>query len=173
MTKNSIQLTVLTLVLILAQAVVFNRVCLFGVAVPLLYVYALFKLPVNLNVNWVLTVGFLLGLSVDVFYDTYGVNALACTVAAMMRRPVLRLYMLRGDEPVDQVPSQASLGRSVYLKYMVTMTLLFCLLVFVIQSFTFFNFWRLTLRVVFSTVLTMALMLGVDCLYVRRREKRL
>ncbi len=91
----------------------------------------------------------------------------------MMRRPVLRLYMLRGDEPVDQVPSQASLGRSVYLKYMVTMTLLFCLLVFVIQSFTFFNFWRLTLRVVFSTVLTMALMLGVDCLYVRRREKRL
>lgn len=173
MSKSSIQLTVLTLVLILAQGIVFNSICLFGVAVPVVFVYALFKLPVNLSVNWVLTIGFLLGLSVDVFSDTQGVNALACTLVAMMRRPVLRLYLPRGEEPADPIPSSSSLGRPVYLKYLVTMTFLSCLLIFVIESFTFFYFWRLVLRVICSTILSVALMLGLDCLFVGRREKRL
>ncbi len=173
MNKSAITLTVLTLVLILVQGVVFNHICLFGVAVPIVFVYALFKLPVNLSVNWVLTVGFLLGLTVDMFSDTYGMNALACTVAAMLRRPVLRLYMSRGDEPADQIPSAYSLGRSVYARYLLTMTLLYCALIFTIESFTFFNIWRLLLRIVSSTVLSVAIMFGIDCLISNRREKRL
>lgn len=174
MTKSTIQLTILTLVLILAQGVIFNHICLFGVAVPFVFVYALIKLPINLNVNWVLTFGFFLGLTVDVFSDTYGMNATACTIAAMLRRPVLRLYMARGDEPADPVPSPATLGRGVYMKYELTMALLFCLLIFVIESFTFFNIWLLILRVVCSTLLTTALMAGIDSLFLRRRyEKRL
>ena len=173
MTKSTIQLTVLTTVLILAQGIVFNHICLFGVAVPLVFIYALLKLPVTLTVNWVLTIGFAIGLSVDIFSDTYGMNALACTLLAMCRRPVLRLYMPRGEEPADPVPSSASIGRSVYLKYLVTLTLLFCIFIFVIESFTFFNIWRLILRIICSAVLSVALMLGLDCLFSRRREKRL
>ena len=109
MTKSTIQLTVLTIVLILAQGIVFNHICLFGVAVPLVFIYALLKLPVTLTVNWVLTICFAIGLSVDIFSDTYGMNALACTLLAMCRRPVLRLYMPRGEEPADPVPSSASI----------------------------------------------------------------
>lgn len=173
MNKSAITLTVLTLVLILAQGIVFNHICLFGVAVPVVFVFALFKLPVNLSVNWTLTIGFLLGLTVDMFSDTYGMNTLACTVAAMLRRPVLRLYMPRGDEPADPVPSARSLGSAVYFKYLITMTLLYCVMIFVIESFTFFYFCRLLLRIVFSTALSVAIMLGIDCLITRQREKRL
>nr|MBD5376507.1 rod shape-determining protein MreD [Bacteroides sp.] len=173
MTKNFIQLAVLTLALVLAQGIVFNHICLFNVAVPVVFVYALFKLPITLSVNWVLTFGFLLGLTVDMFSDTYGMNALACTITAMLRRPVLRLYMPRGDEPADPIPSIRSIGQSVYLKYLLTMTLIYCILIFTIETFTFFNFWRLILRIIFSTILSLAVMLGVDCLFSSGREKRL
>lgn len=173
MSKTAVQMFALALVLILAQGIVFNHVCLFNVAMPVVFVYVLFKLPVTLNVNWVLITGFLLGLIVDAFSDTYGMNALACTIAAMLRRPVLRLYMPRGDEPSDAVPSPHSLGRPGYTKYLVTMTLLYCILIFTIQAFTFFNFWLLLLRIIFSTLLSCAVMFGIDSLFTNQREKRL
>ena len=68
------------------------------VAVPFVFIYVLVRLPLNLSVNWVLTIGFLTGLSVDIFANTQGMNALACTILAMSRRNVLHLYFPREDE---------------------------------------------------------------------------
>lgn len=173
MNKTGIQQLITALLLILAQAVVFDNICLFNVAVPMVFVYIIFKLPVMLNVNYVLTVGFITGLLVDVFADTYGMNALACTVTAMLRKPVLRLYVPRGEDLSSTVPSFHSLGRATYLKYMLTMTLIYCTLIFVIEAFTFFNFPLTIVRILASTALTMLLMMAIDCLTAARHEKRL
>lgn len=173
MSKNDLQAIIMGLVLILAQAIVFDNVCLFNVAVPFVFIYVIFKLPMTMGVNSVLIISFLLGLMIDIFADTYGMNALASTVTAMTRRGVLNLYIQRGDEPADPVPSFKSIGRGPYIKYMATMTLIYCVLIFAIESFTFFNFWLTVARVTASTALSLVLMLGVDFLTVRRREKRL
>ena len=67
MSKNSLQLLGITLILILAQVIVLNHVCLFGVAVPFAFLYVLLRLPVSLSQNWALTIGFCLGLVIDIF----------------------------------------------------------------------------------------------------------
>lgn len=157
----------------LAQVMVFNHICLFNVAVPMVFIYMLVRLPITLSVNWMLTIGFFLGLTVDIFSDTYGMNTLACTVEAMMRKPILRLYVPREEDLTRPEPSMYSLGTATYLKYLLTMTLLYCSLIFLIEAFTFFNPVRLLLRIVFSTILSMALMVGIDSFMTPQSEKRL
>ncbi len=173
MSKTTLQFLLLGFILVLAQVVVFNHICLFNVAVPMVFFYLIIRLPITLSINWALTIGFFFGLIVDIFSDTYGMNALACTIEAMLRRPILRLYVPREEDLTRPEPSMYSLGTSAYLKYLLTMTLLYCTLIFLIEAFTFFNPIQLGLRIVTSTMLSMVLMLGIDSLMTPRSEKRL
>lgn len=173
MSKTTLQFILLGIVLVLAQVIVFNHVCLFNVAVPLVFIYLIIRLPITLSLNWVLTISFGLGLVVDIFSDTYGMNTVACTILGALRRPVLRLYVPREEDLTRPEPSMLSLGVAVYIKYLLSMTLIYCTLIFVIEVFTFFNPLQLVLRIVFSTLLSLLIMLGIDTLMTPRSEKRL
>lgn len=168
MTKTVLQFAILFIVLVLAQAVVFNNICLFNVAVPFVFIYFIIRLPITLNTNWVLTLAFLLGLSVDVFTNTQGMNALACTLLAISRRSVLHLYFPREDELSNPQPSVNSLGMLVYVRYLLSLTLLYCLLIFTIEACSFFMPVLFVLRVACSTLLTFLLLLGLDLLISQR-----
>ncbi len=173
MNRTAINLTLFAIGLVLAQAVLFNHVCLFGVAVPFVFIYVILRCPVTLSIPYVLTASFFIGLGVDIFSDTQGMNALSCTILGMMRKPVLRLYFPREDDLTDPEPSIKSLGMGVYMKYILSMSLIYCTLIFAIEAFTFFMPLRMILRIVFSTVLTTLLIAGLDSLAVKRHEKRL
>ncbi|MCF0214182.1 MAG: rod shape-determining protein MreD [Muribaculaceae bacterium] len=174
MAKTAFYLVVLTLVLLLAQVVVFNHMCLFNVAVPMVFIFALIKMPVSINVNWLMTIGFFMGLFVDVFADTYGMNSLSMTLLSVLRRPVMSLYLPRGEElPDDTMPSIKVFGVGTFVKYITTLTLLFCTIVFVIEAFSLLNFWLLIARIIFSTVLSVVIMLAIESLFKGQSEKRL
>lgn len=173
MSKSSFQLIVIALILILVQVIVLNHVCLFNVAVPFAFIYVILRLPVNLSQNWALTIGFALGLIIDIFSDTSGLNALCCTVITALRKPVLRLYFPREDELSDPCPSISSLGAASYIKYALSMSLIYSTMVFIIEAFALFNFFSFILRIVSSTILTTLLLLGIDGLTLRKNEKRL
>lgn len=168
MTKTISQFSILFIVLTLLQAMVFNNVCLFNVAVPFVFIYFIVYLPVTLSVNWVLTLSFLAGLTVDIFANTQGMNSLACTVVAMCRRGILHSFFPREDELSIPEPSIRSLGQEVYMKYLFMMTLLYCTVIFLVEAFSFFDPLRLILRIVSSTLLTFLLILGIDSVMSRR-----
>ncbi|MCF0218742.1 MAG: rod shape-determining protein MreD [Muribaculaceae bacterium] len=167
-------LVILSLVLLLTQVVIWNHICLFNVAVPLVYIYIIMKLPVSLHVNWVMTIGFLCGLFVDVFADTYGINALSMTLMSALRRPVMRLYLPRDASfAEDALPSIRVFGTGVFVKYALTLTLIFCILVFVIEAFAFMQVLLLLMRIFFSTLLTFILILAIESIFTGKSEKRL
>lgn len=173
MAKTFIRYILMYVILVVSQAVVFNHICLFGVAIPLVFIYLIIKLPMTLSNNWTMTVGFLLGVTIDILSDTQGMNALACTTTAGMRRSVLRLYFPREEEMSDSTPSMRSLGEAVFLKYAFSITVLYCALFFIIESFTFFNPVRLILKIVSSSLLTFIIIFAIDSLTSKNREKRL
>lgn len=173
MSKSSLQMLAITLVLILAQVVVLNRICLFGVAVPLAFIYIILRLPVNLSKEWLFTISFFVGFTIDIFSDTGGINTLSCTLLAALKRPTLRLYFPRDDELTDPFPSIGSLGLVTYFKYALSMSALYCLMVFLVESLSLFRFWHLILCICSSTILTTIMLIGIDSLTLPRREKRL
>ena len=168
MTKTIIQFSILFVVLVLLQAMVFNNICLFNVAVPFVFIYFIIYLPLTLSVNWVLTLAFIAGLSVDIFANTQGMNSLACTIIAMSRHSILHFYFPREDELSIPEPSVRSLGQEVYMKYLFTIVLIYCITIFMVEAFSFFDFWRLLLRIICSTILTFFLLLGLDSVVSRR-----
>lgn len=169
MTKEILKYLLLFLILVVAQVIVFNHLCLFNVAVPLVFIYFIIKLPVNLPVNWALTFSFLIGLTVDIFSNTQGMNALACTILAAVRIPVLRLYFPREDDMTNPEPSLRTLGPGVYMKYLISTVAIYCALFFFIEAFTFYNWTLMLMRILASTLLTFIILLAFDSLTAKSR----
>lgn len=173
MSKTILQFILKCLLLILAQVVIFNNMVLFNAIVPFVFIYIIVSAPVTWSVNAVLSIGFFTGLAVDIFSNTQGVNALACTILAFLRSPIFYLYMQRDDDLSGFKPSQRSMGSPAFMKYTLTMALVYCLLVFGIDAFAVFNFWRFILQVVGSTLFTTLIIYALDSIFTRRHEKRL
>jgi rod shape-determining protein MreD len=169
MTKEILKYLVLFVLLIVLQVVVFNHLCLFNVAVPLIFIYFIIKLPVTLPTNWALTFSFLIGLLVDIFSNTQGMNALACTVMAACRLPLLRLYFPREEDMTNPEPSLRTLGPSVYMKYLITVVTFYCMLFFFIEAFTFYNWTLMLLRILASSLLTFIIILAFDSITAGKR----
>ena len=170
MSKSILQSIALFIVLALIQVLVCNNISIFGFATPYVFIYVILRLPVTLHRNWVMLIGFLAGVIIDIFGNTAGMNALACTLLGAMRDPMIKLYVAHDDEISDPVPSAKSLGPGVYLKYMFSMTLLFCLLVTFIEAFTLNNALLSLYRAAGCTALTFVIMLGIDALATAKKD---
>ena len=142
------------LILIPAQAVFFNHLVLFNVAVPLTFIFVIVTLPITYSANRAMTIGFLLGLAVDALSNTPGVNALCCTLLAFMRKPIFHLYVPTDNDLAEQRPSLRTMDTASFLKYALTMCVVYCLLLFTIEAFQIFNFRLYLLRVVTSSLYT-------------------
>lgn len=169
MAKEILKFLFLFIALTLCQVVVFNHICLFDVAIPLVFIYFIIKLPVTLGVNWAMTICFLLGLTIDMFSNTQGMNALACTILSVCQVPVLNLYLPRQDDLGNPEPSIRTLGAAVFMKYALTLTLIYCTLFFIIEAFAFFNVLMMLLKIVSSTILTFVVIMAIDGITASRR----
>ena len=172
MTKTVIQFIVLFLALLLLQLVC-NKIVLFNVAMPIVFIYLILRLPVNLHGGWVLTIAFFTGLLLDIFTNTPGMNSLACTILAAVRRPVFNLFVSHESDMNIPIPSVDSMGVSDYFKYMASLVTLYCALIFLIQAFTLHNIVLTLARIAASSALSIIIIFGLDSLVSTRREKRL
>ena len=172
MTKTVIQFIVLFVAMILLQLVC-NKIVLWGIAMPVVFIYLILRLPVNLHDGWVLTIAFFTGLLLDIFNNTPGMNALACTIMAAARRPVFNLFVSRENDMNIPIPSVDSMGVGDYFKYMATLVTLYCALIFMIQAFSLHNIGLTLARIAGSSVLSIIIIFGLDGLVSTRREKSL
>jgi len=168
MDKSVISNILILTCLILVQTLVCNNIMLFNVAMAFVFIYVIIRLPMDLSVNLLLTWAFLSGLAVDAFADTPGVNSLACTLLAMLKRPMLYAYIPRDDSTKNIVPSLSSLGLAVYGKYLFSMATVYCLLAFTIEYFNFADVKEIVIVSGASALLTFLILLGIDSLMARK-----
>lgn len=173
MTKTVLTFILKAVLLILAQAVIFNNIVLFNVAMPLVFIYLIISMPITWSTNASTTIGFVTGLAIDIFSNTLGTNALACTILAFARKPIFHLYMQQDEDLSGMKPSQRSMGSSAFMKYALTMTLAYCIMVFLIDAFAVFNPLRFLAQVIGSTAYTFIIIYALDSIFTRQNEKRL
>lgn len=173
MNKTALHYIFLFIVIMLAQGIVFNNLVLFNCAMPFVFVYLILSMPITWSTNICLLAGFLTGLCADALADTYGMNTLCCTLVTFMRKPLIHLYIQRDDDLAGQCPGMRSMGTEAYLKYAATVVPIYCILVFLIEAFSFFNFWRLLTRILASSAYTLLVIYAIDSLYLNRREKKI
>lgn len=157
--------------ILLAQVLICNHIVLFGVAMPLMLVYFIIRMPMDMNASLLLTLSFLLGLLTDICGDTVGVNALACTITAALKRPAFYAYVQHDDRMNQVTPNVATLGMATYCKYMLTLVAIYALLVFAIEYFSFADVKQIAVMTAGSSVLTFLLILGLDSIITVRRQR--
>ena len=101
-----------------------------------------------------LFVGFGYGLLVDVFFDSPGLHAAACTLLAYLRPQVISFITPSGGYDEHTPISIHILGPRWIISYALLLIGAHHFLLFFLEVYTFQNFFTTLLRVVFSTVLT-------------------
>ena len=153
--------------LVLIQALLLNNMCLFGLATPFIYVYFLLAIDKDVDRNALMALAFLLGLSVDVFSNTPGVNAGASVFIAFMRPGLLRLFSPR-DEYENFEPGIYTLGVWAFIRYAFVTILLHHTVLYLLEAFAFANIGYLLLRSLCSALLTVLLVVVVE--FVRHKR---
>jgi rod shape-determining protein mreD len=168
MNKEILKLTVLFILMLLVQVLICNHIALFNVAIPVVFIYFIIRLPIAMGKGWLFTLAFLMGLCVDICSDTPGVNSLASTLLAAFKRPIYYAYVQRDDKTKNLIPSISALGVATYCKFLVTMVGVYCLMAFTIEYFNFADVKEIVILSAASCCLTFIILLAIDCLIIRK-----
>lgn len=161
MAIDTLRRVFLFLILCLAQALLLNRIQLFNCAIPLLYVYFVIMFPRNYPKWGILLWSFAMGLTVDMFANTPGVASASLTLIGALQPYLLMPFLPR--EPEENHPSSAAaLGWGKFLFLVLVMVLLYCMLFFTLEAFTFFNWLHWLMCVGGSTLLTTLLIMTFE-----------
>ena len=146
--------------LVLLQVLILNNVHIAGYATPFLYIYLILKFESDTPRNALMLWAFFLGLAVDVFSDTPGMNA-AATVLLAFLRPTFLLFVPR-DTLDTLVPAIRTMGILPFLKYLVVSVLIHHGLLLTLEFFSFAHIGTLLLRIAASTLLTVTCIMAVE-----------
>lgn len=147
--------------LVLLQVLVLNHIHIYEYATPLLYIYFILSLDVNVSRNSLLGWAFALGLTIDLFCNTPGMNAAAATLLAFVRNPLLRIQTVR-DIPEEATPDMRQIGFLPYLRYVLICTFLYVIILQLIDTFSLFSWKLFTLKVISDAVMTVLFILCVN-----------
>lgn len=164
MNKSAIIFTLLFVGLVIAQALILNHIVLFNCAICFAFIYFIISLPLSVKSNMLLSLSFLLGLSVDMLSDTPGLNALSCTVLGALKRPVFFSYEQHDDQKRNVAPSIATMGPVNFSKYLFTMSAIYCIVCFFTEYAYFAEIAAILIRIGASTLFTFAVILALDAL---------
>ena len=161
MTKNTLIRLRNFVLLVLVQVLIFSRIHLFGYATACIYIIFIIKLPRHTTRNELLIWGFLLGVCVDMFCNTPGINAAAATLLGFIRNPLLTAFTQKGSTD-DFTPSVRSLRWNRYIVYSSLCTSIFFTTLFILELFTVANPLILLTSIVSSTLLTMLFTIVIE-----------
>jgi len=147
---------------VLLQILITRNIVLFNYAFCFVYIGAILLLPTEMNRTFLLILGFLTGLVVDVFYNTLGLHAAATLLIAYLK-PFWVDIQLEARGATDRVELTLSgLGLGTFLTYLLPLVLLHHATLFFIEMSHFGMLGYTLLRIGASTAFTTLLIVIIQ-----------
>lgn len=124
-----------------------------------IFIYPIFimLLPLEIPHGLLVFLGFLMGISIDIFYDTYGLHAAVMVMLSFARPLICGLMEPRGGFEVGQTLTKHSLGFRWFFRYSAVMSLLHLLLTTFLEELSLS--WFVLARVLLGFILSMLLII--------------
>ena len=116
--------------LCVVQILILNHIHLFGVAIPLLYIYFVITFHRNTPKWAILLWSFALGLAIDVFSNTPGLAAGSLTLIAVIQPYLLEMFIPR-DSMEELDVSAKILGWGNFIIFSAVLIFIFCLVEYI------------------------------------------
>ena len=159
--------------LLLLQVLVVDNVRLGYYIHPYVYVLYIFMLPFNVP-NWqLLFAGFTMGLAVDLFNGTPGLNAAATVFMAFVRPFVINAMTRRKDINENDEPSLSNMGASRFLVYALILLLVHNIVLFTLEAFSFKLIGVVFLQTLLSVFSSLMLIFIILLLFKKTKKKSL
>ena len=154
MINSILRFSLIFVVLILLQVLIFNNIQFSGYINPYIYIMFIILLPVEIPSWLLLLLSFMTGIIIDLFAGSPGMHSSASVLAGFARPAVLRIVSPRdGYEPRSE-PSMLNYGFRWFLTYTLLIVLVHHTALFYLEVFRFADFFRTLLRVLLSSLFT-------------------
>ncbi len=163
-----IQNTILFIVLVLLQVLILNNINLFGYLNPYIYIIFVILYPLRKEKGSFLFLSFLLGLSIDFFLNSGGINAAATLFIAYFRLSILT-YILRKSDFDYQLFNVNSLPFGKSITFIFLLTFIHSLIIYTLEYFSFNDFFDIIKKTAFSTIFTVTMIYFIIILFTKKR----
>lgn len=162
-----------TIILIFIQAILLNHIRLFGYFTPIVYLFPLFKLPIQ-TPKWVSVIlASLVGFFLDLLMNTPGLNMAVSSIIGLIRTPILRSLMdeeLLEEEELVIIPSNTTLTIRKYQSYLILITFIHIALLMLMEAFSI-NIFRYVLpNILGSFIISYIIFLLFDAFIIKKKE---
>jgi len=151
--------------LIFFQVLILNNINLGGYINPFFYIYFILLLPFSTPRWALLGLAFLLGLGIDIFTNTPGLNAAACIAMAFARPFVINLISTSTESLVGINPTIKNQGIKWFFYYALILILVHHLILFYLEIFRFNEFFQTMFKALISSAMTLLLVLITEYLF--------
>lgn len=156
------------ILLVLLQVLLLNNINFLGYVNPYLYVLFLVVYPFNTPQSLFLVIAFLLGLTIDTFEDSGGINAAACLVIAFIRPVFLRFSF--GVSYDYQTVKLTNTPYGARVGYVMILVFIHHFILFTLEMFDFSHIFLILKKTLFSGIFTTLLILISLTLFKTRRR---
>ncbi len=147
------------------QVIILKNAVLFQTAFCFLYIAYLLLLPVETNPLILMLIGFVMGLFIDMFYDSLGLHALSCVLIMYFRNIWLSRLTPQGGYDIGAIPGVALSGLQWFLVYAVPIILVHHAVLFFTEAGGFQYFGYTLGKILGSTLYTTMVILIVQYLF--------
>ena len=170
MTSLNFKNTVRFIFLVLFQVLILNHINLSGFINPYFYIYFILLLPFA-TPKWLLLVSaFVIGISIDFFSNTMGINAAASVMMAFARPFVIKAISTGTEYEVGERPSLKNQDIKWFVYYCVILIVIHHFVLFYLEIFRFREFFTTFLRVILSSAFTFLLVMLSEYLFYQRQK---
>ena len=147
---------------IIIQIIVVRNLVLFDVAFCYVYIAFVLLLPIEVGVMTAMLFGFVSGLFVDIFYNTFGIHAAACVFIMYIRQRWLTFLTPRGGYDIGIAPTPQALGLRWFVTYATPLILIHHALILFIEVADFQLFSFTLAKVLASVIFTLLMMVVIQ-----------
>ena len=150
-------------ILVLLQVLFLNNVQISVYLNPYVYILFIMLLPPKLPKALVLAIAFIMGFTIDVFTDSYGIHTAATVLLGYIRPSVLALVSVKGGEDLEAISiKQLKVGR--FFTYTGLLCLTHHFTLFFLEAFRFSEFLDTLGRAILSSIVSLILILIIESL---------
>jgi hypothetical protein len=160
------------IVLVFVQVFLLKNITLYNLSIPYLYILFILLLPFEIPNILLFALSFLLGLTIDAFYDTPGLHTAACVLLAFVRILFISITVQKEGFDNDPEPTLSIMGFRWFFTYALILTLFHHFFLFNLEVFRLSEIQYTLTRFILSSVFTVFLMLISGLLFFRRKERK-
>ena len=152
------------------QILLLRNLVLFNTAFCFLYIGFLLFLPIQMPKVMLLLLAFVSGITVDIFYDTIGINAAAALLLAYLRPYVLLVLTPRDDYEKSDSVNVHVMGWRWFSVYTLFLVFIHHLALFFLELGSFREVGFTLVKVVVSTIFTFLVLVIIQLLFFSTRR---